>query len=248
MLELLEGGPILRAAAIDGALPPSQQRIDRYRPCEALLSRGHFQTRCKPGNTNSPTGRDLHEHAIHLARVVQEVDRYILARANHVDRIQNLEIGEAFPNAFLGILLEGGEVDLIAQELGRKKFDGFWEAAVESGILLTLLEDLAVRQPLAEGERARLREDLRNIGDHEHRAAWVCALTALCVVRNRYLALGDAVDGYFFLPPINRWARWARVALARNVGAVQGKFPGRQVQIVSNGRDLTPAEIWGAGE
>jgi len=249
ILGLLEGGPILRAAAIDGPLPPAQQRIDRYRLCEALLSRGHFQTRCKPGITNSKEGQALNEHAIRLAGIVQEVDRDLLNRANHVDRIQNLKIGEAFPNAFLGVLLEGGEADLIAKKLRRKKFDGYWEAAVEN--LLTLLEDLAaVRQPLSDGDRARLREELRNILDHDHRAAWVCALTALCLVRNKYVAAGDALDGYILLPPINRWADWAREALSRNVRAVQDDhlFAGREIQIVSNGRHLTPAEIRGNGE
>ena len=248
--DLFEGGPILTAAAIDGPLSPHEpdrQRINRYRLVEALLSRGDFQTRAKPGNTNSPSGQDLHDHATRLRALTREIDRDILTRANHVDRIPNLVVTEAFPTAFAAVLLEGGEVDAIASRLKRRKFDGYWEAAaIASDKLLDLVEDVAFRRPLAQAEKARLREDLRRISNHDHRAAFLCALTALCVARNRFLSVGDRLDGAIAMPPLNHWATWGRDALAGNVRSVQDdrrNFAGRHVQIVSNGRAITPAAI-----
>jgi hypothetical protein len=41
----------------------------------------------------------------------------------------------------------------------------------------------------------------------------VCALTALCVLRGKYVAVGEKEGGYFFLPPWSMWADWARGAL-----------------------------------
>lgn len=38
--------------------------------------------------------------------------------------------------------------------------------------------------------------------DHELRAAIVCLLTALLVAKGHYLAVGDEVGGWFFLPPL----------------------------------------------
>ena len=39
------------------------------------------------------------------------------------------------------------------------------------------------------------------IDDHEERAAFVCCLTALCVVARCYVAVGDKNNGYIILPP-----------------------------------------------
>ncbi|MBX6324343.1 MAG: hypothetical protein IRY94_21230, partial [Rhodospirillaceae bacterium] len=47
----------------------------------------------------------------------------------------------------------------------------------------------------------RIAPRLADIGDHDERAAVVCAVTALCVARGRYAAVGDAAHGFVALPP-----------------------------------------------
>jgi hypothetical protein len=62
----------LAAVALDGPLTHGLRRISKYRLAEALLSRGVFQRRGKPGATNSPVGRQLHLHATQLAELLLE--------------------------------------------------------------------------------------------------------------------------------------------------------------------------------
>ena len=51
---------------------------------------------------------------------------------------------------------------------------------------------------------------------HDERAALVCAMTAICVLRGCYVAVGDEQGGYFFLPPWQLWQAWARDCLDTN--------------------------------
>ena len=67
---LVPKGTSLAGVGIDGPLVRDLKIVDRYRSADALLSRGSFQSRGKPGPTNSPTGRDLHAHATKLAMLV----------------------------------------------------------------------------------------------------------------------------------------------------------------------------------
>ena len=68
---LVPKGTSLAGVGIDGPLARDLKKVnDRYRSADALLSRGHFQRRGKPGPTNSPTGQDLHTHATKLAKLV----------------------------------------------------------------------------------------------------------------------------------------------------------------------------------
>lgn len=48
---------------------------------------------------------------------------------------------------------------------------------------------------------------------HDERAALICAVTAVCAYRGRYVAVGDVAGGYFFLPPWPLWKPWAIRAL-----------------------------------
>jgi hypothetical protein len=51
--------------------------------------------------------------------------------------------------------------------------------------------------------------------DHDERAAFVCALTALCVAADDYTAVGDH-DGWIILPPYPLLQPWAREDLEAN--------------------------------
>jgi len=53
----------LAAVAIDGPLTRGLRIVPHYRVADALLSHGVFQKRGKPGQTSSPIGQKLHQHA-----------------------------------------------------------------------------------------------------------------------------------------------------------------------------------------
>ena len=86
----------------------------------------------------------------------------------------------------------------------------------------------------------RLSEPLESITNHDHRAAFICALAALCVARNQYAAVGDPEDGHIVLPPI--FQPWAEDSLRKNVGSVRklGKYSNHDMaQVILNG------SLWG---
>jgi hypothetical protein len=111
-------------------------------------------------------------------------------------------IVEAFPNAFLGVLLPETAFEGIPAGRG-KKFDALFEAAQSRNIVNRLLDDVG----WADDKFARA---LVENTQHDERAALICALTAVCVWRGRYTAIGDAEGGWFFLPPWDGWEEWAR--------------------------------------
>ena len=140
---LIPEGTTISAVGIDGPLTTDFQLINRYRAADAFLSRGAFQKRCKPGPVDVPRGQLLHYHATELAKLVLELNEegYLhVEDAGHPDRIHQSRVVEAFPNAFLGVLLEGARCDQICDQLKgtgqEKKSDEFWRVAVEDDLLL----------------------------------------------------------------------------------------------------------------
>jgi len=78
----------------------------------------------------------------------------------------------------------------------------------------------------------KLTMPVENIQDHEKIAGFVCALTALCVAKRQYVAVGDLQGGAIILPPLNLWGLsaggeppWAWSALRENLGKVRRRFP-----------------------
>ena len=209
----------LLGVGIDGPLASSLQLIENYRAADALLSKGPFQQRGKPGQTSSPVGQKLHEHATLLAQLVLELqDNRLLSvtKATHPDSVHSARIVEAFPTAFLSVLLAE---DDFTRYRGRNASDVYWEVAVQQGYLSRLLDFLA--------PQARPSQRLEDLSDHDHRAAFICALTALSVAWNHYVAVGDPADGDMILPEAECWGldragqRWAEVALRANLFGVR---------------------------
>lgn len=62
---------------------------------------------------------------------------------------------------------------------------------------------------------------------HEERAALVCLLTAASVASGKYVAAGENLGGYIFLPPLIFWSGWARKELQRQ----RQRFPAVNVWI-----------------
>ena len=227
----------LVGVGIDGPLAHKLNKVNRYRSADALLSRGHFQRRGKPGPTNSPTGQDLHTHATKLAKLVisLQTEGYLdIQAAEHPDPIYEARILEVFPTAFLAVLLP---FELVPTKVKRgERSDKLWETAIRDHRLQRLVKKLAQGRPL--------KNPLESITNHDHRAAFVCALAALCVAKNQYVAVGDPEDGHIVLPPPQFWGLgpsprdhpWAEVTLRENINTVRKNVGNHaKTQILCNG-------------
>ena len=234
---LIPRGSVLEGVAIDGPLVSGLNLVNHYRTSDALLSRGAFRFRGKPGQTNIPSGQLLHKHATKLAKLVvgMETEGYLsISRSTHNNPVKSQRILEAFPNVFLAVLLNDAEFPV----LNRDASDRFWEIAVNQRYLDMLLEILV--------PGAVIESTWAEVVNHDHRAALVCALAALAVSKNRYVAIGDPVDGDVFLPPVETWGSgnmeepWAQVELHRNVKIVRqnkGNHPNHEkARLILDGR------------
>ena len=231
----------LLGVGIDGPLTPGLRVVPHYRSSDALLTRGVFSKRGKPGATSAPSGQRLHLHATLLAKLtlrLQHEGHFTLARSTHPNPVHPSRILEVFPNAFLAVLLpDAAFADLRPK---RNASDLFWDASMhQSSNLRRLLQSLAPDRQLC--------EPLESVTDHDHRAALLCALAVLCAHRNRYVLSGDPIDGDIILPPHEFWGDgpagspqpWAESALRHSVQAVRANpknFPNhRKARVLRNG-------------
>jgi hypothetical protein len=198
----VSGGRRLEAAAFDGPLQAGFQAIGRYRVAERMLT-GRFQRKIgKPGQANAPVGKRLNAAANDCVRVVLSTCE--IARATHCTRIDERAVAEAFPTAFLGVMLRDPTA-LAARRDNRS--DLFFQYLAASGALQRLMVHLLPSRSLA--------MSLDDVTNHDDRAALVCALTALSLVAGDFTAVGDA-DGWIILPPRLFVRSWARADLEAN--------------------------------
>ena len=115
-------------------------------------------------------------------------------------RIDPLAIVEAFPTAFLGAMIE--EPPPLR---GRERSDAYFADLAENQSF-----ERFVRRLLA--PRIWNRIEPRDIRNHDDRAAFVCALTALSVAVGEFTAVGDERDGWIILPPQWAFADWTWIA------------------------------------
>jgi hypothetical protein len=101
-------------------------------------------------------------------------------------------IVEAFPNAFLGVLMP--EVELLAAPKFKRgrRFDWLYERMVTSGRLESLLSE---NLDLPDVVWHRLRTET----DHELRSALICLLTAALADKGTASIIGEAQGGWFWL-------------------------------------------------
>jgi hypothetical protein len=192
----------LAAAAFDGPLRQGLDIIGRYRAAERMLTRRLQPFIGKPGQSSAPVGMLLNEHANACAQIV--LDRCDLAPAEQDIRIHDKAVAEAFPSAFLGLLID----DPVALNARRgDRSDTFYLHLAASGGTARLLRHLLSNRSL--------RDPLTTVTNHDDRAALVCALTALCVAAGDYTAVGDE-DGWIVLPPASLQPAWARALLQQN--------------------------------
>jgi hypothetical protein len=195
--------------AIDAPLVPAGTPATLARHCERVFSRGLFQKRCKPGMSHiRGTGQGLRIHGRMAAETLIE-QRALRPATGSLPRVcAEANIVEAFPNAFLGMVLPEEDFMPPPTIKPRRKFDWLYDRWLCGGLFRRIVsaaqlpEEIAVR---CESEP-----------DHDIRAALVCLLTAAFVAIGDYAAVGTETDGYFFLPPSALWERWAREGVARH--------------------------------
>jgi hypothetical protein len=199
----------LQAAAFDGPLRAGFDVIGRYRTAERILTRRLGAKIGKPGQASAPIGKKLNAAANHCANIVLSQGR--LSPATHDQRIDAECIVEAFPSAFLGVLL-ADPAAVAARRADRS--DTFYCHLTQDGTLANLLKTLLPNRLLS--------VPLDSVTNHDDRAALICALTALCVAAGEFTAVGDA-DGWIVLPPRCFVREWAWQDLASNA---ENEVPG----------------------
>lgn len=193
--------------AIDAPLLPPGTPDTLPRHCERAFSRGLFQKRCKPGMSHvRGTGQRLREHGRRAAE--QLVAAFSFRPSMYpLQRIwPGIAIVEAFPNAFLGVLLPDDDY-LTAAKINRGgKFDWLYDRWIDCGLFRRVVAAAGLPDAIASRCEAE--------NDHDIRAAFVCLLTAAFAAEGTAIAVGQDTDGYFFLPPTDLWAEWAKAALS----------------------------------
>jgi hypothetical protein len=196
------GGLPIACAAFDGPLRRGFDGIGRYRTAERMLTRRLARKIGKPGASSAPVGQLLNAHANACATtVLQHCD---VASANHATRIDERAVVEAFPSAFLGVMID--EPSALAARRHNRSDLFFVRGCERQGF------DLLIDHLLPGRRMAHIPDTLT---DHDERAAFVCALTALCVAAGDYTAVGDH-DGWIILPPYPLLQPWAREDLEAN--------------------------------
>jgi hypothetical protein len=183
------GSGAILAAAFDGPFRGALDQINAYRPAEQMLTR-RLDGLCKPGQSNSPVGKKLNAATNAFVTLILALRDCELAEAGHSCPVHDKAVVEAFPNAFLGLLIDDWRA------LGRarsKRSDCYYQHLDGEGRLDDLLRRLLPgRKPAS---------SFGEVKNHDERAALTCALTALCVVAEEFVAVGDADHGWIILPP-----------------------------------------------
>jgi hypothetical protein len=181
------GNRSIVAAAFDGPLRRGFDIIGRYRTAERMLTRRVRPLIGKPGQSSAPIGKLLNQHAnecVHHVVAHSEVQS-----ATHRVPIDRRALVEAFPTAFLGVMIK--DPQHLSVRRGDRS-DIFFEHLASAGVVDALIEHCLP------GRRVVL--DLNLVVNHDDRAALVCALTALSVATGDFVAVGDD-DGWIILPP-----------------------------------------------
>ncbi len=75
-------------------------------------------------------------------------------------------------------------------------------------------------------ESTVIRRKFEDTHQHDERAALICLLTAMFAQNGNAAIVGDDEGGWFWLPPLKIWDRWAVAALAEALKRASSKrFP-----------------------
>ena len=221
-LKEIAGESKFEAVALDGPLRPGFDRIGEYRLGELILTRRFSNLGYgKPGQSSSPNGLELNAHANLIAKSI--IDANCVTKATHKAAIHELAIVEAFPTTFLALML-----DKAKRPSSKAKSDIFYEWLLGPSAPCRHIPDADRLAGLIAGllPGRTLETQLGKVRNHEHRAAAICALTALCVAAREYLAIGDSRNGYLIMPPqaaagTSGTQPWAFQAISNNLGEIK---------------------------
>ena len=224
---LREPNVTFMAAAVDGPVLAADD--DQLRACEHLFCFGLFGRRCRPGLSHRGAG-------IQFRTAGSEVAGQVFAHTSNANlcvaflRVLPCNVVEAFPNAFLAVCLPE-EVHAKTPRLRRgQRSDWLYERWVEQGTLKEVLAAIDLAWP--EGAA----QCFCGVTNHDERAAVICLLTAAVVASGSYVAVGEQVGGYFFLPPWKLWEAWAKIELDLQRCRLEG------VEVWIDGRLYQPNE------
>lgn len=192
--------------AIDAPLlpPGTADTLPRY--CERAFSLGRFQKRCKPGMSHvRGTGHQLREHGRQAAEQLLFARSFGPSLQPRQRVCPDAPIVEAFPNAFLGVAIPDDDY-LSATKIKRGgKFDWLYGRWIAHGLFRSMVAAAQLPDQIA--------TTCETETDHDVRAALVCLLTAAFAANGSSVAVGQDLDGYFFLPPAHLWAGWAKESI-----------------------------------
>lgn len=208
----LQGCGSFDAIAIDGPILPVGAEPALKRRAESLLVGKGFHNRCKPGMSHHHRGLKLRNATLPIANEMVHLAKPASPHfGKHLVR-ERAPIFEAFPNSFLGVLLEPTDYDAILPNKHESKSDIFFRQVSKNQAFSRLLKSLdwhddKLLQALNDACSTRGQEA------HDCRAALVCLLTAASALSGKATYVGDEFGGWICLPPKALWARWAREAL-----------------------------------
>jgi hypothetical protein len=191
--------------AIDGPLLPFGADLNIRRHVESVFIRAPFHNRCRPGHSHHGVGLELRRAS---SDACSQVGRILVPPVlkNSGTVCRKGPVVEAFPNAFLGVLMSEDELVLAPRLRRGRRFDWLYDQMVTTGRLESLLSknfDL----PDVVWQRLRIE------ADHELRAALICLLTAALAEKGTAAISGEVEGGWFWLPPWSLWESWATEGL-----------------------------------
>lgn len=219
--------------ALDGPLLPNATELRHLRLCETVFARSPFHKRCKPGFSHFGCGLELRKAT---QEAYTEFARTLLPMNTETDSTcLKGPVVEAFPNAFLGVLVDDLDFRTIPKLRRGHRFDWLYDRVAASGKLEEALSRLI---PLPVTVWRQLREET----DHELRAALICLLTAAIAAVGEATVVGEDFGGWFWLPPRAAWQPWALEGLNKATKRVE--MEGTRVNVMRGirGGDSTPGD------
>lgn len=201
--DLLAEESLSDVTAIDAPLLPELTAAKRK--CERVFTLGKFQRRFKPGLSHiAGTGMCLRKAGFESAHQFLQVTTGQALGAGFPRVMPNHNVVEAFPNAFLGVMLDEKCYEDIPCLKRGQKFDWLYDECRKRGAFHRVVSVLDL------GCNRMFLDTLDSTTNHEERAALVCLLTAASVAMGRYTAVGEHIGGFFFLPSLDLWTNWSR--------------------------------------
>ncbi len=218
-----------QVTAIDG--PLLRESNTEKRACEQIFTMGLFQRRCKPGFSHvRGTGSQFREAGHESAKQLSEVTSGLNLSFEFPRAWAGKNLVEAFPNAFLGVSIHNAHFDNMPRLKRGKKFDWLYDQCRDVQAFSNIIEAIGSEEAWA------ILDTIQSNRDHEERAALVCLLTAASVATGQYTAVGNKQGGYFFLPPWDSWAEWARNELIKQKGRTGS------IEVWINGEQFGPLD------